>query len=220
MKTTDVAVNAPAKPKIRLDIACGAQKHEGFVGIDVAKVPGVDIVHDLFSFPWPVEESSVEEAWCSHFVEHLPHREAPYIEIAPGGSIEMLAQERWINSIVRWGFVRDLWWTFWEQVHHVMAPDATITCVTPYYSSDRADQDPTHERRITSKSYCYLSQAWLERNRCAYPYSADFEIIEQNYIRIGREITGDPEREFNAVDDFVVTLRAKKPARCWWKKEA
>ena len=55
---------------IKLDIACGSRKREGFVGIDAASIPGVDIVHDLEIFPWPIESESVEEAHVAHYVEH------------------------------------------------------------------------------------------------------------------------------------------------------
>jgi hypothetical protein len=57
---------------IRLDIACGQRKEPGFVGIDKWDGPGVDIVHDLLEFPWPVKSGSVEQARCSHFFEHVP----------------------------------------------------------------------------------------------------------------------------------------------------
>lgn len=56
---------------INLDIACGENKNKGFVGIDIRPLPGVDIVHDLESFPWPVESESVRLAIASHIVEHI-----------------------------------------------------------------------------------------------------------------------------------------------------
>jgi len=62
----------PPGPKKNLDIACGDRKLEGWVGIDIANVPGVDIQHDLFQFPWPVEDSSIDEARVCHFFEHVP----------------------------------------------------------------------------------------------------------------------------------------------------
>lgn len=59
---------------IRLDIGCGANKQPGFVGIDVRPLPGVDIVHNLESYPWPLPDSCVLTACSSHLVEHIqPH---------------------------------------------------------------------------------------------------------------------------------------------------
>jgi hypothetical protein len=39
---------------MNLDIACGQNKADGWVGIDIAADTHADIVHDLLSFPWPI----------------------------------------------------------------------------------------------------------------------------------------------------------------------
>jgi hypothetical protein len=62
---------------LRLDIACGQAKPEGWVGIDIAPCAGVDIRHDLSSFPWPVDSGSVIEARSVHFFEHVPRLDRP-----------------------------------------------------------------------------------------------------------------------------------------------
>jgi len=56
---------------LRLNIACGNDKKEGFIGIDIAELDSVDVVHDLNSYSWPVEENSVYEIICLNFVEHV-----------------------------------------------------------------------------------------------------------------------------------------------------
>jgi SAM-dependent methyltransferase len=62
---------------VRIDLGCGENCQvipatgEKFIGVDKFKVPGVDIVHDLTKFPWPFKNNSVDEVFCSHFVEHL-----------------------------------------------------------------------------------------------------------------------------------------------------
>lgn len=59
---------------IKLDIGCGGNKQPGFVGIDIRKEPGVDIVHNLEKFPWPLPDNCVSFAMASHVVEHInPH---------------------------------------------------------------------------------------------------------------------------------------------------
>lgn len=59
------------KPQsIRLDIACGKRKKSGFTGVDVWS--GADIVVDLEKFPWPFADESVDEIFCSHYIEHTP----------------------------------------------------------------------------------------------------------------------------------------------------
>lgn len=56
---------------IRLDIGCGSNKQEGFIGIDVRDLEGVDIIHDLEDFPWPMHDESVHHAIAGHVVEHI-----------------------------------------------------------------------------------------------------------------------------------------------------
>lgn len=55
---------------MKLDIACGQRKQEGFMGIDICDIPGVDIVWDLETFPWPIWNNEVTDFVCSHYVEH------------------------------------------------------------------------------------------------------------------------------------------------------
>lgn len=56
---------------IQLDIGCGENKQKGFVGMDKRKLPGVDIVHDLEQFPYPLEDESCLLIVGSHIVEHI-----------------------------------------------------------------------------------------------------------------------------------------------------
>lgn len=66
------------KPKIWLDIGCGTNKQKGWVGMDVRAVDGVDVVHDLEEFPWPLETGSVAIIQASHILEHvLPRKQIP-----------------------------------------------------------------------------------------------------------------------------------------------
>ena len=56
---------------IRLDIGCGANKQAGWVGMDWQELPGVDIIHDVEDYPWPLPDESVLVAFASHLVEHI-----------------------------------------------------------------------------------------------------------------------------------------------------
>lgn len=58
---------------MKLDLACGQNKQPGFKGVDIARGPGVDFVVDLEKFPWKeFEDGSIEEIYCSHYIEHTP----------------------------------------------------------------------------------------------------------------------------------------------------
>jgi hypothetical protein len=57
---------------VKLDLACGDRKQEGFFGVDKYKTKSTDKVMDVLKFPWPWADNSVDEVYCSHFFEHIP----------------------------------------------------------------------------------------------------------------------------------------------------
>lgn len=59
----------PVPELLRIDLGCGKNPKEGFIGVD-SRAFGQQLVHDLTK-PWPWADDSVDEAHCSHFVEHL-----------------------------------------------------------------------------------------------------------------------------------------------------
>lgn len=71
-KTTTKRAPARKKPiEVKYDLACGQNKREGFVGIDIVKAEGVDMVFDLEAFPWPLDSDSADELHASHYIEHV-----------------------------------------------------------------------------------------------------------------------------------------------------
>lgn len=56
---------------MKIDLGCGANKREGFTGVDKFEACNPDIVHDLTVMPWPFEDNSIDEVYSGHFVEHL-----------------------------------------------------------------------------------------------------------------------------------------------------
>lgn len=61
------------KQSLRIDLGCGPNKQSGpdIIGLDARALPGVDIVHDLEVFPWPLPDNSVRVAFASHYFEHV-----------------------------------------------------------------------------------------------------------------------------------------------------
>ena len=59
---------------VNLDIGCGSnvQKDGGnWLGMDIRKLPGVDIVHNAEEFPWPLPNASCNKLLASHLLEHI-----------------------------------------------------------------------------------------------------------------------------------------------------
>ncbi len=60
----------PAPSSLALDLGCGTHKHPGAIGVDIARVDGVNILADL-TRPLPFRDSSVDAVYGAHLVEHL-----------------------------------------------------------------------------------------------------------------------------------------------------
>jgi ubiquinone/menaquinone biosynthesis C-methylase UbiE len=54
-----------------LDLGCGDNKKEGFLGLDKFDVSDADIIHDLDEFPWPLPDSTFEEVRAIAIFEHV-----------------------------------------------------------------------------------------------------------------------------------------------------
>lgn len=65
----------------KLTIGCGKDIKKDFVNLDVIKLPGVDIVHNLNKYPWPFKENEFEYIYCDNVLEHLEDIIKPIEEI-------------------------------------------------------------------------------------------------------------------------------------------
>lgn len=56
----------------KLNVGCGKDIRPDFVNLDVAPLPGVDVVHDLTQRPWPFENNRFDHIELINVLEHLP----------------------------------------------------------------------------------------------------------------------------------------------------
>ena len=56
----------------KLNLGSGRDIRSGFVNVDRARLPGVDLVCDFTRFPWPFRDNTIDEVLAIHLVEHLP----------------------------------------------------------------------------------------------------------------------------------------------------
>lgn len=140
----------PVQP-LKLDLGCGKNKRDGFIGVDAKHFQGVDRLCDLRKTPWAladfaldddgspfigdylkIEDESVEEVHCSHFVEHLTAPE-------------------------RIAFVNEL--------YRVLKPGGKCQIIVPHWASCRAYGDLTHQWPPVSEFwFYYLDKGWREQN--------------------------------------------------------
>jgi hypothetical protein len=134
---------ARAPQLLKLDLGCGGNRREGYLGVD--RIPGgkVDLVLDLVARtssgvfrPWPWKDNSVGRVHCSHMLEHLDQEERAH-------------------------FVRELYRVLAPATPGTTPPDNCAEIITPDIFSERAYGDPTHKMPpVCGMWFNYLEESW------------------------------------------------------------
>lgn len=108
---------------------------------------------------------------------------------------------------------------FMQELHRIAKPGAVATIRVPYGSSDDADEDPTHVRRLFLYSFSYFSQRgyWY----ADYGYRGDWEtdniVLTVDAARHAgkpfEQIFEELRTQRNVVLEMITTLKAVKPTR-------
>lgn len=178
---------------VKLDLACGQHKQDGFLGVDQIACEGVDLTCDLSQTPWHfydareniiplgqvLNNNSVEEVYCSHFFEHL-------------------------DGMERIAFMNELW--------RVMMPHHQAIITVPYGMSIRALQDPTHKwPPVVESSFLYFTEPWRIANGLDhYPIHCNFWITYDIFYPEEWQLRNDETRNFalRHYNNVVSDLRA------------
>lgn len=179
----------------KLDLACGQNKHEGFTGIDAVATSDTDFVWDLTVTPWRfVKIGEID------------------LEI-PADSIQEVVCSHFFEHLT--GEQRI---AFMHELYRILVPGGTAQIITPYYSSMRAVQDPTHKfPPVCEASYLYFNQGWLRDNKLDhYDIHCDFDFsyaynVDNNVASRTEEYRAMLIRnQINTVNDLIVNLVKRK----------
>lgn len=214
MKKSKLApVRAPkADPvRLRIDIGCGKNPKEGFIGIDAIDF-GQEYQADLRYAPWALcGEKRV--GWKDAFtvrdkiqVPTMRKKGGPWI--LPDSSVDEVNSSHFVEHLTgaeRIGFFNEL--------YRVMKPGAVATIITPNWSHARAYGDPTHQWPPMSSWYpLYLNKEWRSTQAPHVPFTCDFNHSIAGAWD-GRLNGRNPEytqaamnNETNAWADLIVTL--------------
>ncbi len=57
----------------KLNVGCGRNIKKDWVNLDIANLPGVDVVHDIEKLPLPFDDEQFEEIRCDNVLEHVDY---------------------------------------------------------------------------------------------------------------------------------------------------
>lgn len=138
------------KSGIMLDIGCGKAKQPHFVGMDIRSAEGVDIVHDLEEFPWPIEDDSCNVILASHILEHIK----PWKFMDPAGRPCVMGE---------------IW--------RVLKADGQLLLTCPYGVGPGFVQDPTHCNPISEATLQYFDPRFQLWNVYETPFMFKIESV-------------------------------------------
>ncbi len=79
-------------PLPKLNLGCGHDIRAGYLNLDAAPLPGVDLVHDIHHRPWPFPDATFREVLCQSILEHVdlvPTLREIHRVLQPGGRLRL-----------------------------------------------------------------------------------------------------------------------------------
>lgn len=110
---------------LKINLGAGADPTEGYVNVDMVDLPGIDVVHNLMSFPYCFEDESATHIRAVDVLEHLDH----YTD-----------DKR--PSVI--AFIEECW--------RILKPGGELFIQTPRYDAAFLWIDPTHVRGFHEES--------------------------------------------------------------------
>ncbi len=212
--------------ELKLNLACGNNRIEGYYGIDAFKTEACDYVMDLQKYPWDIESESVEEIICSHYIEHINH-DTVMKDLVESFAISSNYEELRKNFLIRVGYIKekmrhpfmptDGLFKFMEEVYRILKPGGKIRIIAPYYASIRAIQDPTHVRSIGEVTFMYFNKNWRALNKlehyttttCNFDFVYGYNMQQEFLNKHVEQQTYAMKHYWNVIDDIDVTLTKK-----------
>lgn len=188
---------------MKLNLGCGEQKIDGFEGVDFFSDKAVHRLN-LCKFPWPWEDSSIEELYSEHFLEHIP---ACFVK-SDGKSYSEVPEDP---------TDKDLLCKFMDECYRILKPGAKFTFIVPSGTSSRGFRDPTHRRFFMHDSFYYFNAKWRDNGAIGhYLCHCDFDvyfnpIVPQAILSLPNDVIEQRcHSEWNVALDWKVTLISRK----------
>lgn len=202
-------VEAAPRSSIKLDLGCGQAPKEGFEGVDVRGGKAKHVV-DLFKFPWPFKDDSVDEIHASHLLEHVPAREVEKRDVSGydihGHEQKMGFDETYLGA--------DMLFAFMDECYRILKVDSWMHVVVPSGRSNRAFWDPTHRRFFMQETFLYFASDWRKMNgldhyrvKCNFGVDVGHSMPQEESLRSAEAQANRFHTLWNVTADWVAKLK-------------
>jgi predicted SAM-dependent methyltransferase len=198
-------VEAAGRNLRKLDLGCGQNPKEGHEGVDLYG-DGAKHKVDLFKFPWPFRDGSVDEINCSHFLEHVPAREVEERDFAPPHAGTQPPAYGYLGQ--------DMLFAFMDECYRILKDGAFINIIVPSGRSDRAFWDPTHRRFFMMQTFLYFNYDWRKANglthyrvRCNFNFDVQPTFMQEEGTKSPEALQYRYTHLWNVTADWVAKLK-------------
>jgi len=216
-------IEAASSTQVKLDLGCGQHPKEGFDGVDLYATQAKHRV-DLFKFPWPFADESVDEIHCSHFMEHVPAREIEERDLVelpadPRGHVFEDVPDghgrfrRCVSGSSKF-LGQDMLFAFMDECYRILKPDAWMHVIVPSGRSNRAFQDPTHRRFFVQETFAYFWADWRKaqgldhyRVKCNFVSDVGYSLPQEETLRSAEAQTERFQHYWNVTIDWIAKLK-------------
>jgi|GEM_PF-849394 len=146
------------KQALSLDLGCGPNKQSGFIGMDIRPLEGVDIIHDVEKFPYPLPDECCALVRASHVMEHInPHAG----DNRTTNLIRLLLDKNLITSQDVKDYVGEIdpgpiFMRLMDEIWRILCVGGRFMMALPYAGSPPFWQDPTHVNGISEVTLAYF----------------------------------------------------------------
>lgn len=193
-----------SKPTLKLDLGCGQNPKDGFEGVDIYGAKAKHKVN-LFLFPWPFADESVDEIHASHFLEHIPAREIEARDLS-GLSTSKIIDDKFLGQ--------DMLFAFMDECYRILKPECWMHVVVPSGRSNRAFWDPTHRRFFMQETFLYFSAEWRKlnsldhyRTQCNFGVEVAHSLPEEEMLRSAEAQQQRFHNYWNVTVDWIAKLK-------------
>ncbi len=158
MMTISTIQELVEKQAISLDIGCGPNKQAGFIGMDIRPLDGVDIVHDIEKFPYPLPDECCTLVMASHLMEHInPHAG----DNRTTNLIRLLLDKNLITPQDVKDYIGEIdpgpiFMRLMDEIWRILRVGGRFMMEFPYAGTPPFWQDPTHVNGITEVTLAYF----------------------------------------------------------------